>query len=220
MKPVLIYCYDAYCGWCYGFSPVISKLASHFQQQFDTEVLSGGLIITEKPVHISATAGYIQKAYKTVEETTGVVFGQDYLWHINNPEDSDWYPASEKPAIAMCIFKEFYPLRSIEFATDLQYALHYEGRDLTDNEAYRHLVEKYSIHPEIFFERLQSEEYKDKAYYEFSLVKQLQVTGYPAVLLQTGELKFHLIARGYTDYETIATRLNAVQYEWQNHKLV
>ncbi len=118
----------------------------------------------------------------------------------------------------MCIFKEFYPLRSVEFATDLQYALHYEGRDLTDNEAYRHLVEKYSIHPEIFFERLQSEEYKEKAYDEFSLVKQLQVTGYPAVLLQTGELKFHLIARGYTDYETVATRLNVVLNEIQNHQ--
>ena len=54
----------------------------------------------------------------------------------------------------MCIFKEFYPDRAIEFAADLQYALNYEGRDLTDNEAYRHLLEKYSIQPEVFYERL------------------------------------------------------------------
>ena len=31
------------------------------------------------------------------------------------------------------------------FATDLQYALNYEGRDLTDDEAYRHLLAKYSL---------------------------------------------------------------------------
>ena len=169
MKPVLIYCYDAYCGWCYGFSKVIQQVALEFKDRIETEVLSGGMVLPEKPVHISATAGYIQNSYKNVEELTGATFGTDYLWHINNFEDSDWYPHSEKPAIALCIFKEFYPDRSIEFAADLQYALHYEGRDLTDDEAYRHLLEKYSIHPEIFYERLKSEEYKEKAYYEFSL---------------------------------------------------
>ena len=208
MKPVLIYCYDAYCGWCFGFSKVIQQIALDFKDMVETEVLSGGMIVTDKPVHISATAGYIQKAYKNVEELTGAKFGADYLWHIFNYEDSDWYPHSEKPAIAMCIFKDFYPDRSIEFAADLLYALNFEGRDLTDDEAYRHLLDKYSIRPEIFYERLASQEYKEKAYYEFSLVKQLKVSGYPAVFLQTGELKFHLLANGYTNYETLKTRLN------------
>ena len=208
MKPVLIYCYDAYCGWCFGFSKVIQQIALDFKDMVETEVLSGGMIVTDKPVHISATAGYIQKAYKNVEELTGAKFGADYLWHIFNFEDSDWYPHSEKPAIAMCIFKDFYPDRGIEFAADLLHALHFEGRDLTDDEAYRHLLDKYSIRPEIFYERLASQEYKEKAYYEFSLVKQLKVSGYPAVFLQTGELKFHLLANGYTNYETLKTRLN------------
>ena len=65
MPPVVIYCYDAYCGWCYGFSPVIKQIAEEYKDQFDIEVLSGGMIITDKPKHISVTAGYIQKAYKT-----------------------------------------------------------------------------------------------------------------------------------------------------------
>ncbi|HEX8462799.1 MAG TPA: DsbA family protein [Segetibacter sp.] len=207
MKPVLIYCYDAYCGWCYGFSPVIKRISEEYIDTFEVDVLSGGMILPEKPVSISSIAPYIQKAYKTVEETTGIKFGQDFLWHIFNYEDSDWYPNSEKPAIAMCIFKEFYPERAIEFAADLQYALNFEGRDLTDDEAYRHLLEKYSIQAEIFYERLISEAYKEKAYYEFSLMKQLQVTGYPCVFVQTGELKFHMVARGFTDYETLKSRI-------------
>jgi putative protein-disulfide isomerase len=171
------------------------------------------MILPEKPAHISGIAPYIQKAYKTVEEHTGIKFGQDFLWHIFNYEDSDWYPNSEKPAIAMCIFKEYYPERAVEFASDLHYALNYDGRDLTDDEAYRHLLEKYSIRPEIFYERLQSDEYKEKAYYEFSLVKQLQVTGYPAVLIQTGELKFYLIASGFTDYDTLKATIENVLKE-------
>jgi putative protein-disulfide isomerase len=132
------------------------------------------------------------------------------LWHIKNPEESDWYPNSEKPAIALCIFKELYPDRAVEFASDLQHALHYEGRDLTDNEAYRHLLEKYSIQAETFYEKLKSVAYKEMAYYEFALMKQLQVNGYPCVFVQTADTKFSLVARGYTDYETLKARIDAV----------
>lgn len=213
MNPTLFYCYDAYCGWCYGFSPVIQKIASVYHDNIHTEVLSGGMVLPEKPVHISATAGYIQKAYKTVEEYSGVEFGKDYLWHIEHPDLSDWYPNSEKPAIALCIFKEYYPDRQVEFAADLQIALHFEGRDLTDDAAYDHLLEKYSIQHEAFFTKLKSEEYKEKAHYEFALCKQLQVNGFPCLLLQTNETKFYLVARGYTSYEDVAERLKRILAE-------
>jgi putative protein-disulfide isomerase len=212
-KPILIYCYDAYCGWCYGFSTVIKKIDAAFSDKMDSVVLSGGMILPEKPVPIKVSANYISKAYKRVEELTGIEFGKDYLWHIFNPDESDWYPNSEKPAIAMCIFKEYYPERAIEFAADLQYALHYEGRDLTDDEAYRHLLEKYSIQAEIFYEKLASTEYKEMAYYEFSLMQQLQVHAFPVVFIQTGELKFHMVAKGYTDYETLKQRIETVLKE-------
>lgn len=212
MKPILFYCYDAYCGWCYGFSPVIKQIAAE-NPVLQIEVLSGGMILPEKPVPIAASAGYIQKAIPTVEEYTGIKFGADYMWHINHPELSDWFPHSEKPSVALCIFKEFYPERQVEFAGDLQYALHYEGRDLTDDEAYRHLLEKYSIQPETFYTKLNSEEYKEQAHYEFQLCKQLQVNGYPCVLLQISETKFTLLARGFTDYETLSGRLKAALAE-------
>ncbi len=213
MNPLLIYCYDAYCGWCYGFSPVIKNITVQFKDKLDFEVLSGGMILPETPVHIGVAAGYIAKAYTQVEETTGVKFGEDFLWHIFNPDDSDWYPHSEKPAIALCVFKEYYPEKAVEFACDLQYALHFEGRDLTDDEAYRHLLEKYGINPESFYQKLASEECKDQAHYEFSLVQQLQVTGYPCVFIQTGPSSFHLVARGYTTQEELAARINLVLEE-------
>jgi putative protein-disulfide isomerase len=213
MKPTLFYCYDAYCGWCYGFSPVIKQIVATYKTQLNIEVLSGGMIIPENPVHIGVTAGFIQKAYPTVEEYTGVKFGADYLWHVQNPDLSDWYPNSEMSAIALCIFKEIYPEKQVEFAADLQYALHYEGRDLTDKEAYRHLIEQYGLNEIAFYEKLGSDTYKDQAHYEFQLCKQLQVTGYPCVLIQVAETKFHLLARGYTAYEDLKARLDLVLKE-------
>jgi putative protein-disulfide isomerase len=51
------------------------------------------------------------------------------------------------------------------------------------------------------------------ARYEFSLMAQLQVTGYPCVFVQTGELKFQMVARGYTDHETLKARIDLVLEE-------
>ncbi|MCX6337518.1 MAG: DsbA family protein [Bacteroidetes bacterium] len=215
MKPTLFYCYDAYCGWCYGFSPVIKQIAENYNPQLNIEVLSGGMIVPENPVPIGVTAGFIQKAYPTVEEYTGVKFGADYLWHVENPDLSDWYPNSEMSAIALCIFKEIYPEKQVEFAADLQYALHFEGRDLTDKEAYRHLIEQYGLNETAFYEKLGSDTYKDQAHYEFQLCKQLQVTGYPCVLVQVAETKFHLLARGYTPYNDLKARLDMVLKEFE-----
>ena len=131
-KPVIYYCYDAYCGWCYGFSNVMTKIFEEFKDRVDFETLSGGMIPVESAHHIGRMAGYIQGAYKNVEEMTGVKFGDEYLWHINNPDLSDWYPHSEKAAIAMAVFRDYHPDDTVLFAADLQKALHIEGRDLTD----------------------------------------------------------------------------------------
>jgi putative protein-disulfide isomerase len=210
MKPLLIYCYDAYCGWCYGFSPVIRKVHENFQGTIDFEVLSGGMILPEQAKHISVMADFIRNAYPNVETTTGIRFGEDYLWHVMHPEMSDWLPCSEKPAIALSIFKEYDPERQVSFATDLQVALHGEGRDLCDNEAYRHLLERYGIPQEEFYQKLNTPGYKDKAYYEFQLCKQLQVNGYPTVLLQKSADQFYLLAHGYTSYDILQERIHKV----------
>jgi putative protein-disulfide isomerase len=206
----VVYCYDAYCGWCYGFSPVIRRLAEEFSNEVFFEVLSCGMILNKKPVSIAHSASYIRTAYKSVEEYTGIRFGQDYLWHIYHPDQSDWFPDSEKPAIALCIFKELQPNLQVPFASDLQYALHYEGRDLCDDEAYRLLLQKYHIPAQSFFEKLHSETYKKMAYEEFDVLKKLGISGYPTVLLQESEFRFHLLARGYTPYEDLKARLATV----------
>jgi putative protein-disulfide isomerase len=213
----LIYCYDAYCGWCYGFSEVIKKINSEYKNKLDFEVLSGGMILPEKPVAIRATAKYIESAYPRVEEVTGVKFGEDYLWHIKHPDASDWFPNSEKPAIALCVFKDYFPDKQISFAADLQYALHFEGRDLTDDEAYRLLLDKYNIPAEEFYEKLDDEKYKEQAYDQFDFCSQLNVTGFPAVFIQLSETKFYKVAEGYTNYEILNERIQNVLNESPGH---
>jgi putative protein-disulfide isomerase len=54
---------------------------------------------------------------------------------------------------------------------------------------------------------MDDEEYEDRARYEFSLCKQLNVTGFPAVFIQISESKFYQVSCGYTDFESINERI-------------
>lgn len=40
-KPLILYVYDAMCGWCYGFGPVVKKAAEVFADDFDFVAASG-----------------------------------------------------------------------------------------------------------------------------------------------------------------------------------
>jgi len=210
MIPTIYYCYDAYCGWCYGFSPVMTKIALQYQDKLSIEVLSGGMMIAEAPQPISTIAPYIQNAYKTVESKTGIRFGPDFLWHIFHPEESDWFPDSLKSAIALCVFKDYHPSIQTQFASDLQFALNYEGRDLCDDEAYRHLLTKYAIPEDEFYSKLGSAAYANKAFEEFELVKRLKVNGFPTLMLQATDAKFFVVSNGYSGYNEVSSRLNEI----------
>jgi putative protein-disulfide isomerase len=168
------------------------------------------MIPKEAAVPIAKIAGFIKGSIPQIESLTGAQFGEDFMWHINNPDESDWVMHSDKASIAMSIFREYYPDLQVPFATTLQKALYRDGRDLTDNEAYRHLLEVYEINADEFYAKMASPEYKEKANYDVALVKQLQVTGFPQVLLQTDDLKFYLLSRGYVDFETLQARMEKV----------
>jgi putative protein-disulfide isomerase len=90
-----------------------------------------------------------------------------------------------------------------------------EGRDLDDDEAYRHLLDKYNIQPEAFYEKLQSDEYKELAFDEFAQCRQLQADGFPAVLMQLNESKFYMLAKGYTDFDTLEERTQKALKEYR-----
>ena len=130
----IIYVYDALCGWCYGFSPIIKQVFEKYQTQFDFEVISGGMILGERQGPIGEVAAYIKGAYKNVEDTTGVKFGENFVNVVL--QEGNLYFSSEKPAIALSVFKTIYPKKAILFAHDLQSAIYHDGLDLSIDESY------------------------------------------------------------------------------------
>ncbi|HTN21663.1 MAG TPA: DsbA family protein [Pelobium sp.] len=203
-KLEIIYVYDALCGWCYGFSGVMSKIYQEYKNEFGFEVISGGMVLGDREGPISNSAELIKSHLPRIEETTGAVFG-DGFWKVL--EEGTQFQSSEKPSIALAVFKSFYPEKAVLFAADIQKATFVNGADLSLDESYLPIISKYEIPADDFLQKLNSEEFKQAAYYDFALAKQLQVSGYPAAFIKVDDRNFYMIAKGYADYETMKLRI-------------
>ncbi len=207
-KPRIIYVYDALCGWCYGFRPVIRRLYETYADQFEFDVLSGGMMTGARVKPVAESMGYIEQAYKVVEEHTGVRFGAAYL---NGLLKAGTYRSdSEKPGVAMTLFKRQAPKHAVAFASTLQRALYYDGIDLNVDAHYGPLVEPYGLRPDDFVAGLSDAAVWEQTRAEFHLVAQLGVNGFPSVIVDVGG-RLYQIARGYLPYEPLEENLMRVR---------
>ena len=211
----IIYVYDALCGWCYGFSQVIKECFEKHKNDFEFEVLNGGMMIGERVGSINKIAPFIKSAYHSVESTTGIKFGEPYLRHL---EEGTMILDSERPSVALSVFKTYYPEMSIPFVHDLQNAIYFDGKNPNEYEIYRYLAVNFGIDPDEFEEKMKMNISKEAAYYEFALARQLRVESFPAVLIQTSDTGFYLIAKGFTELDTLELRIDNVLKELKGSK--
>lgn len=203
----IIYCYDALCGWCYGFSPVMHAFYQKYQEQFSFEVVSGGMITGERIGPIGEVAAYISEAYKVVEATTGVTFGDAFLQGTLRQGTTVF--TSIPPAIALSIVKKHHPEQAIPFANALKKAIYYDGIPPSSLEAYAPLAERFNMDGPNFVEKLKQPEYQALAAADFKRARDLRVDGFPCVLVQLDE-HYHPLTRGYCSLENLEDKLHSL----------
>lgn len=210
-KLKLIYVYDAHCSWCFAFSKVIIDIQEKYQTQFDFEVLSGGMVIGNRigPIRDAAPPNILE-IYERISSLTNTQFSEAYLAKV---KQGDSIRNSEIPANALAVFKSYLPEKAIEFAHALQHELFITALEVDDNGLYHGLAEEFGLDGTNFLFQMQKAEFQEAARYEFALAKQLQVTGYPQLLVQAGETQFYLIARGFTDFATLEERVQKILTE-------
>jgi len=205
--PKIYYVYDILCGWCYGFSPVIKELFHKYSNQVKFEVLSGGMILHERVGPVSLVAPYIKDAYKNVEATTGVKFGSPYLEDLLG--EGKTIMDSWIGSVALTAFKSFDSVNSVLFAADLQKAIYFNGISPLDIDHFANLARPYGIDKDEFLGKANDPIIQYSTKQDFQMAQDLKVNGYPAVIVQN-KGQYFLIARGYTDFETLRPRLLSV----------
>lgn len=203
-KPVLYYVYDPLCGWCYGFSPVITRIHENWKDKIDIEVISGGMILEGRVGPVSEVAPYIKTAYKRVEEATGVTFGEAYLADLLGEGKTimnSWYLC-----VAMTAFKSFDTKNQVAFASALQKAVYFDGMPPEDTASIVQLASTFGIDKSAYETAFQSEEIKYATKQEFQFAEDLSATGFPTLVIKVGE-EYFLMARGYVSYEVLSERI-------------
>lgn len=201
----VIYVYDALCGWCYGFSPVIRQLHENYNQTLDFEILSGGMITGERIGPVSDMADYISQAYLEVENRTGIKFGEEFIKKTLNRDDVIF--TSVTPAIALSAFKTLLPQKAFQFASSIHEAIYFQGLSPDDQFMYGSLAAGYGIEPQSFTSMMNDANIKLQAEAEFRRSKELGVSGFPTTIYEDASGNRTIISRGYVNYEQLVQRL-------------
>jgi putative protein-disulfide isomerase len=113
----------------------------------------------------------------------------------------------------LSVFKSYHPDKAILFAHDIQNCINFDGKGPNDEEMYRYLAVNFGIDPDEFMHKMHEEKFKQLAYYDFALAKQLEVSGYPAAFIQSADNHFYMIAKGFTLLEDLEARIEKVLTE-------
>jgi len=198
-KPKIIYCYDALCGWCYGFSSTLEKLQKAYNDKLFFEPISGGLFVGARVGLINDVAPFIKEAYKIVEDKTGVEFGERFIQ--DGLGNNTMLMNSLYPSIALCIVKKYYPEMSLAFSSKLLEAFYVDGISSDELDKYNDLVEEMELNIPDFNIKMKEDTYKKMAEDEFSYCASQKVGGFPSLILEiNGEKK--LLSNGHVDFDS------------------
>lgn len=197
------YVYDALCGWCYGFSPVMEQFYQDHRSDVSFEVISGGMITGSRIGPIGEVASYIRWAYKEVEQATGVTFGEGFLKGVL--EEGTTVFTSVPLGIALSVFKQHRADEAVLFAGALQKAVYYDGLAPQDTAAYAPLAESFGLDGKDFVEQMRQPESQALAEADFRRSQQLGVSGFPTVFAET-EGNYYRLASGFTRRADLESR--------------
>ncbi|MFI9201554.1 DsbA family protein [Streptomyces sp. NPDC053048] len=202
----LVYVFDAYCGWSYGFAPTLAEIGRR-HPDLPVEVVSGGLFTGARRVPIREF-GYVQGANAKISEMTGVEFGAAYERLI---ADGSFVMDSEAAARGMAALRQAAPAhRAAELAEALQTAFYRDGQSLSDAGTYRAIAERAGLDADAVVAAFTAPTSRAAAEADFRHARGLRVEGFPTLLAVDGNRGAAVLAVGRATADRIDQRLAAL----------
>ena len=196
----LLYVFDAYCGWCWGFRGAMERFsAAH--PELPVDVVSGGLLVGPRR-RAMREMRFIPEANVRVAQMTGATFGPAYEALVH----SDFTPDSAAAGAGYAALREQASDRALEIAGAVQAAFFVDGLSLNEAETFRRVARDLGLDPAGVPDAL------DPALAEpdFALARALGIGGYPTVALVEGDRGW-LLARGAAPLDELEARLAAAR---------
>jgi len=177
----LLYIADPMCSWCWGFAPELETLRA--ETDLPVDVWVGGLRPgpAAQPLD-EGLRSYLRETWTRIAELTG----QPFVFGALDREG--WIYDTELPAKAVAAARSLDPAKALPFFVRIQRAFYAEGVDITDPDAQADLAREVGLDVAGFSEALGSAEIHDATYRDFSQVRRIGVSGFPALFLMRGDL--------------------------------
>jgi putative protein-disulfide isomerase len=199
----LLYVFDAYCGWSYGFAGTLTEVVAR-HPELTVDVISGGLFTGTRRVPIRQF-GYVEDANAEISELTGAQFGAGYQRLIAN---GSFVMDSEAAATGMAALRQAAPQSAVALAVALQRAFYLDGCSLSEPDTYRRVARASGLVADRVVAAFCSPETRYAAQEDFHRARRLGVEAYPTLLAVRGD-SVVAIATGHATVDLVERRLAA-----------
>jgi putative protein-disulfide isomerase len=175
----ITYAFDGYCGWCYGFAPALHGFARDNAGRVSIRVLSAGMRIGDRIKPFRALR-FTTVSNEKVTETLGARFGPAYRALV---EEGSFAMDSNGPAVGLIALTRQAPERQLEFSGAMQTAFFYDGLSLSDPDTYARLAGQLGLDKVTVLAALDDADVHAQALHEMQQVRDLNVLGYPTLVL-------------------------------------
>ncbi len=193
-QPTLLYVHDPMCSWCWGFRPTLTRLLEDLPPELGFRRLLGGLAPdTDQPMP-EALREQLQQTWRRIEERIPGTRFNHAFWTSCLPRRATW-PACR----AVIAARSFDAALEDPMILAIQRAYYLDARNPSDDDTLVALAGELGLPEAPFGERLRAVETQRQLETEIETARRLGVSGYPALILQTGEFSFWPIGVAYTD---------------------
>lgn len=199
-KPILIYFGDPMCSWCYGFSPEFSKVCDTFEDDVEIKIIMGGLRPYGEQT-MSELSDFLHHHWEEVGERSGQKFNYGIL------KNMDFVYDTEPACRAVVTMRELNPKKEFDYFKSIQLAFYFENKDTNISSTFSEVAKRYGVDENLFLEKFNSEEMKNKVREDFLFSQNMGVRGFPTVALKIGE-DFYLISNGYMEADNLIEKIN------------
>lgn len=206
MSARLVYVMDPLCSWCWGFAPVMTKLAARAAEAgVGCDLVVGGLRRQQSPLG-AADRVKILGHWQAVNARTG----QSFDFNAGMPAGFiyDTAPACR----ALVTARQLAPQQLWGYLQAIQQAFYCEGRDLSLSHELVNLAEQAGLPRETFARAFDASQAEQQTLEDFAWVERLGIAGFPTVLAEAGG-QLALLTNGYRPLDELQPLLE----RWLQH---
>ena len=181
-KPTVVYVFDAYCGWCWGFSKRVSEFEAANRDRVSFTAVSGGLFTGQRFGPISILT-HVPEANRRITQLTGAEFGAAFKQLL---EEGSFEMNSSHAGAAMAALMLQAPERAVDWAHQLQEAFYQHGLSLSEPSTVAAIASRNGLDEVQVLRALADGSAESQAEADFALARKLGVNSYPTLLYVDG----------------------------------